>query len=120
MQPVSGIVPGHRTAIRALRNRSGPERAGDAVGDAAGRGAGRAALGGEVQPVAGRGEGRPVISDEHWPVIRRNGATTSSGVMMQISMLPPSSATKRSPKAEPVMLSTPVSGAVPGLTRESS
>ena len=61
----------------------------------------------------------PVISEEDWPVTRRNGATMSSGVMTQISRLPPSSATNRSPELVPVMLSTPVSGAVPE-TSESS
>jgi hypothetical protein len=34
----------------------------------------------------------PVISEESWPPIRRNGAMVSSGVIMQISMLSPSSA----------------------------
>jgi hypothetical protein len=53
-------------------------------------------------------------------VTRQNTEIVSSGVIRQISMLPPSSATQMSPKVEPVMLSTPVSGAEPGLTRLSS
>lgn len=100
-----------------------PERSGHLVGDAAGGTAGRAALTGEVQAGAVGGEGRsgdPVISEPPRPLTRRNGVTMSSGVMMQISMLPPSSAANRSPEEEPVTLSTPVSGAVPGLTRLSS
>ena len=65
-------------------------------------------------------EDLPQISDDDWPLTRRNGATTSSGVITQISMLPPSSATNRSPEAAPVTLSTPVSGAEPPTTSESS
>lgn len=62
----------------------------------------------------------PVISEPDWPSMRRKGAITSLGVITQISMLPPSSATNRSPEELPVTLSTPVSGAVPDVTRESS
>ncbi|CAB4578604.1 unannotated protein [freshwater metagenome] len=51
----------------------------------------------------------PVISDNSCPAptTRTNGATAPSGVMMHSSMLPPSSATIRSPEpASTVMLST--------------
>ena len=59
----------------------------------------------------------PVISEWSWPTTRANGATWPSGVMITISMLPPSSATNRSPEpASTVMLSTPVSTAVPSST----
>ena len=59
----------------------------------------------------------PVISELSWPTTRANGATWPSGVMITISMLPPSSATNRSPEpASTVMLSTPVSTAVPSST----
>ncbi|KWW98087.1 hypothetical protein TH66_22655 [Carbonactinospora thermoautotrophica] len=52
----------------------------------------------------------PHSSEELCPVTRRKVATMSSGVMTQISMLPPSSATNRSPDRALVMLSTPASG----------
>ncbi len=53
----------------------------------------------------------PVISERECPTTRTNGATTASGVITQISMLSPSSATNRSPFDAPVTLSTPDSGA---------